>query len=714
MIFQQSYFLWPDQWPKTCAQQPLLEAARLLRLQQFQAAESRLLLLCQQPSAQQSALALLVLLRLRYVQLMECQELLARLDRLAPAHPVVSFLRAQYWLQTAAIPELLAQPAQFWQPVEAFWPLLLAQAALCIHLNKLKRAEQLLHSIPLPWRDCLEAIRLRCRLLERQQRHRDALALLLPAAARFPQHWPTQVHLVDLTIKARSQEHALPCMRQARTLHGDAPELLPHIVNIDLLRNRIADARHAALSERVWHSVRPVASEASTNVHNCYDRLGYGEWLSFEPKALLTNNLVLSLEMQENRCMQAASQELSETQSVITDVLAHYRSHPDFARVAVPLQHQAPRSAALPDKRLTVAWITADLAYHPVSRFLLGFFTAAAGLRHRHVVVDTCDHLAESNRNLFETLPALEVVNYGSGEWPDKLRRIRELRPDVSIDLSGWTGGHFMRGFLARMAPVQMSYLGYFASTGVPQMDIWLGDGQLFPEPMHEWHVESIHRLSRCFIAWQPPEVLPEAGVEVAEARAAGGIRFGSFNHNRKLSDRTLRVWGELLASLPDASLVLKASRRDDAATQTLLCRRMQRQGLDPARVIWLPRAEGPVDHLRQYGLIDVALDCFPNGGCTTTCEALWMGTPVLTLTGHSYVSRMSTAVLHGAAMAEWCAPSLQHYLGLARAQADRLSWLRQNREHWRHQLTANPLGDAAGLMAHLERAFSTLAAAVR
>ena len=90
------------------------------------------------------------------------------------------------------------------------------------------------------------------------------------------------------------------------------------------------------------------------------------------------------------------------------------------------------------------------------------------------------------------------------------------------------------------------------------------------------------------------------------------------------------------------------------------------------------------------------------------------MGTPVITLTGKSYVSRMSTAVLHGAAMPEWCAGSPEHYLRLAQAQADRLSWLRHNRDHWRQQLQRNPLGDAASLMAHLEDAFSLMAAASR
>jgi len=130
--------------------------------------------------------------------------------------------------------------------------------------------------------------------------------------------------------------------------------------------------------------------------------------------------------------------------------------------------------------------------------------------------------------------------------------------------------------------------------------------------------------------------------------------------------------------------------------------------------VVWLPRAEGPIEHLQQYGLVDVALDCFPNGGCTTTCEALWMGTPVITLTGSSYVSRMSTAVLHGADMGDWCASSPGRYLQLACDQAERLSWLRQNRDHWRHQLQSNPLGDAADLMAHLESAFSNLVYASR
>ena len=103
----------------------------------------------------------------------------------------------------------------------------------------------------------------------------------------------------------------------------------------------------------------------------------------------------------------------------------------------------------------------------------------------------------------------------------------------------------------------------------------------------------------------------------------------------------------------------------------------MKRNELDPEAIIWLPRTKTHSEHLNQYSHIDVALDCFPNGGCTTTCESLWMGVPVITLSGTSYVSRMSTAVLHGADLSEWCMKSQQEYLNFAVAQSQNLNWLR-------------------------------------
>jgi len=125
--------------------------------------------------------------------------------------------------------------------------------------------------------------------------------------------------------------------------------------------------------------------------------------------------------------------------------------------------------------------------------------------------------------------------------------------------------------------------------------------------------------------------------------------------------------------------------------------------------VIWLPTCPNPEDHLRQYGLIDIALDPFPNGGCTTTCESLWMGVPVITLCGSHYVSRMSTAVLLGANLSEWVAQTKQEYLQIGIQAAKRLDAIRAGREQLRTQLQESPLGDAADLAKQLWRVLEHL-----
>ena len=224
-----------------------------------------------------------------------------------------------------------------------------------------------------------------------------------------------------------------------------------------------------------------------------------------------------------------------------------------------------------------------------------------------------------------------------------------------------------------------MYYLGFFASTGIHEIDYWLGDWSLFPADYAGWHTETLWRLDRPFLAWQPVDPLPEASVDVTPA-PKGPIRFGSFNHNRKLSDKTLQLWGQILESVPDSTLILKANTSSDLATQQLLRRRMLRVGLNPERITWIPLTAGHTEHLEQYQHVDIALDPLPNGGCTTTCEALWMGAPVITKAGSSYVSRMSTAVLEGCGLQDWVADDELSYVQLATEHAANLHELRDCR----------------------------------
>ena len=174
-----------------------------------------------------------------------------------------------------------------------------------------------------------------------------------------------------------------------------------------------------------------------------------------------------------------------------------------------------------------------DCNYHPVIRFLYGWFASQPdGLFHNHVLVSLEDHKDESYCELFRSIPGIDVHDVSGFDQINRLHEIRSNRYDVIVDLSGWTGGNFIAGLNARMAAVQVNYLGYFASSGLPTMDYWLGDSQLFPSSHSEWATESLYRLPRPFLAWAPKNPLPEADISVYKA-PSGPIRFGSFNHNK-------------------------------------------------------------------------------------------------------------------------------------------------------------------------------------
>jgi protein O-GlcNAc transferase len=698
---------WPDQlvgWERDPSVPRRI--ASLVRLQQFHHAEAVLLSAALDTGIVSSSQfhVLMAMLRLSQHQL-ESALYYANLiqdDSSAEGR----FFQTQIWLLTNETSSLQNLPDSWWLDQNNCALLAAAHVSWLITIGDFATAESIIEQSPKP--HCMELVRFKARLLAARGLFQQASDCLLPAALRFPQHLSLQGEMASLLIDARSRDGAIPFLRKALLHHGEQPELLPAVSHVKQLQREPAQSRRSQLQLQAAASVRSLGFNPAGLVV-AYEQCGYASWMPYL-HPFLHQQPVQTSAIQSNLCMYLSSVEAPEAEAHVRGQVSRLMSVPEFQLHAqCGLPPIRPEGLVGANTQLRVAWLTGDLVHHPVSRFLLGYFKAAPKFRHQHFIVDLVDHEVESVADRFLEVPGLQRLDLGRHAPNQKLAAIRELQPHVAIDLSGWTDGNFVTGFMARMAPLQINYLGYFASTGIPAMDYWLGDSHLFPEPILEWHSERIARLSRCFIAWQPSYQLPEAHAEIASGPLAAGIRFGSFNHNRKLSDQTLRLWGRLLKAIPESSLVLKANQQGDEATQILLRRRMQRQGLDPERVIWLPIAPTPEEHLKQYAHMDVALDCFPNGGCTTTCEALWMGVPVITLTGRSYVSRMSTAVLHGAGLHDWCVASEQEYLDLAIRQAANLSWLRQNRSHWRQQVISNPLGDAADLMQHLEACFSTL-----
>lgn len=678
----------------------------LLRLGEEAIAEP---LLCdwlrQEPEALEP-LTLMALLRFQTGQYANFHLLTNRLKELHPQAMYTRWMWIQALLQKGDLSALEADGPTLWTGEDQSQLLRLSRIAVFLKQLRFVEAQLLLDRCPKPY--CLEVLRLKARYCSLQGEFRNALSLLLPSLERAPRHRPLLAQLLELVIDAREAHLVVPLARQALRLFGEHPDLLCNVTTVKLFQRQPGMARRSALIQQVWASIRPTPISLANQICT-YEQTGHLDWLTnLLPQ--FSDNPLADFQLHSNLAMHLASIESPAYSRHIGRIIGAlkntraYATHRDAGRgVPIPTVGSRP---------LRIAWLTADLTPHPVSRFLIGFFEASCGQRqHAHQLVNLRDHGTESCANWFDHFEDLEFVDVSRLRDHHRVAAIRELQSDVAIDLSGWTGGHFMAGFIARLAPVQINYLGYFASAGIAEMDYWLGDEQLFLPSHPEWHSEELWRLPRPFLAWQPAASLPEAAVEVTPA-PKGAVRFGSFNHNRKLSDFTLRLWAAVLAGTPGSRLVLKANAKDDLATQELLRRRMLRAGLDPERVVWLPLVPTPSEHLLQYRHIDIALDPFPNGGCTTTCEALWMGVPVITLEGSTYVSRMSTSVLRGAGFAMWVCASREEYVRISQEQAAQISLLRSSRYQIRRHLAMSPLGDAADLVSHLEQAFSAMYAA--
>jgi len=683
-------------------------AACLIRSSNYREAEAILLAHTAQAPSSPQCLIMLAYLKLLSNQWLVFESILKRLVLLEPEEATTRWLYVEYLLHKGDLVAVNSLGSSLWREEEQCLPLMLVHVRQHLLKEDLDSAEQLLVGL-LP-SAFPEALRHHAQLLFLRGNRAAAVAQLQELVHSAPRNLALQEQFLSNVIDARQASLVVPAARQALNSHGEHPLLLPHIVAIKLYQRHPGLARRAVLIHKAWNSVGLTKTNHANHLIT-YEQSGHADWFEFLHPWLLSFHLQTS-DLHSNLALQLASIESPQLESKLGQFVASLRGTRAYGN-HLKAGSGIPISSSLLNRKLRIAWITGDLAPHPVSRFLLGFFEASQGLRqHDHQLVSVYDHGAESNRHWFEQLSDLPIVEMAHYQNEDRVAAIRDLRADVAIDLSGWTGANFLAGFMARLAPVQINYLGYFATTGLAEMDYWLGDQGLFPDPVTEWHTETIWRLPRPFLAWQPGSCLAEASAQITDA-PTGGLRFGSFNHNRKLSDRTLRLWGQILQRICGSTLVLKANAQDDSATKELLRRRLVKAEIDPARVHWLPLTATPAEHLLQYRHIDIALDPLPNGGCTTTCEAIWMGVPVITLAGSHYVSRMSTAVLNGALMPEWVSYSVEAYLDLACAQADQLQALRSRRDHWRTQLQSSPLGNAADLMYHLEQTFSAMHAKV-
>jgi len=277
---------------------------------------------------------------------------------------------------------------------------------------------------------------------------------------------------------------------------------------------------------------------------------------------------------------------------------------------------------------------------------------------------------------------------------------------DVLVDLSGHTAGSRLTVFAYRPAPVQVSWLGYFATTGLDTIDAVLLDPTHAPPGTEAQFVEAIVRLPHTRWCYQPVPFAP--AVAPLPADRNGFITFGSFNNTAKYHPAVHDLWARVLTSVPNSRLILKWRTFHDDAFSASVLSQYTAQGIDASRV----ELRGPSFHaqvLEQYGDVDITLDPFPFSGGLTSCEALWMGVPVVTWPQSRVVSRQTAAFLSAIGLQEFIASSAEEYLAIAARLAHDVEGLRFMRSKMRERMKASPLMDLSGFTQHLEDALIEL-----
>jgi predicted O-linked N-acetylglucosamine transferase (SPINDLY family) len=281
-------------------------------------------------------------------------------------------------------------------------------------------------------------------------------------------------------------------------------------------------------------------------------------------------------------------------------------------------------------------------------------------------------------------------------------KRIHQDGVHVLIDLSGHTAHNRLPVFAYKPAPVQATWLGYFATTGVKEIDYIIGDPYVTPEGEADHFVEKIWALPETYCCFSPPRGAPE--VAALPALSNGFVTFGCFNNLAKVNERVIALWARVLQAVPGSKLMLKTKALTDETVKARIRGQFQERGVEADRLI----LEGPAPRtelLGAYGRVDIALDPFPYPGGTTSAEALWMGVPVLTKRGDRFLSHVGETIAHNSGQSEWIAQNEAEYVQKAVQFTQDLPSLAARRAQMREKLLQSPLYDAKRFARHLEQA---------
>ena len=355
-------------------------------------------------------------------------------------------------------------------------------------------------------------------------------------------------------------------------------------------------------------------------------------------------------------------------------------------------------------RKLRLGFLSNELRVHPVSFFLRAWLNEL-DRRRFEVYFYSSDGVEDDYTKILQEL-ADHWESLAELSDAQAAERLLDDQLDILIDTSGHEPGHRLGVIARRVAPVQCHYIGYYATTGVSQMDYFIGDPVLIP-PEHDTHfTEQVWRLPRTRYVYDPLESAPEPRWW---PDPGGWIWVGSFNNLWKVRDASLELWAQVLHALPEAHLALKDFKGDNHPLQQRILNTLKACGIAADRVAFLKATPSWSQHMAYYNRLDIALDTLPFNSATTGFDALWMGCPLVTRISDSLAGRQAASALTGLGRREWIARDDAEFVRIAVELARDIDGRRHIRETQREQMRRSELCDGPGLARALETTFETM-----
>jgi protein O-GlcNAc transferase len=388
-------------------------------------------------------------------------------------------------------------------------------------------------------------------------------------------------------------------------------------------------------------------------------------------------------------------------EGVLSDYLTEARRYGSMLQARIrPFDSWS--GGSLPNVPLRVGMVSGDFLKHPVGFFLESILDNIDSGKLELVAYPTVakvDELTTRIKPFFKSWHSMAGLDDAAAA-----NLIHADGIQVLIDLSGHTADNRLPVFAWKPAPVQVSWLGYFASTGVPGMDYLLADRLSVPETEQKYFTESIWYLPDTRLCFTPPCESNQIAVSSLPALRNGYPTFGCFQNASKINDEVLAVWGRIFHLQPEARLRVQNKQLIEESAKKSLVERLLQAGIPLANVT----IKGPAnreEYLAAYAEVDVILDTFPYPGGTTTCEALWMGVPTLTLAGTTMLARQGASMVTCAGLNDWIACNEDEYVAKAVAFSGRTGKLAELRAGLRDRVAKSPLFDAPRFARNLEDA---------